>query len=133
MPSGVAILRQMRHQLALGLVHVLDRRAGELELSAGLERDRAAAGDVVEADDVALLHDRLPAEQELHALEQRANAARTFVRHRPVAFECERRLLVLGAHAEFGRVLAAGLEPRDELVTRLQWRHIDLVSRHIKL
>jgi len=35
--------------------------------------------------------------------------------------------------AEFGGVLAAGLDPRDELVARLQWRHIDLVSRHIKL
>ena len=80
-----------------------------------------------------LLHDRLPAEQELHAFEQRADAARAFVGHGTVAFERERRLLVLGAHAEFGRVLAAFLEPRDELVARLQRRHIDLVSRHIKL
>ena len=77
----LAHLRQMRHQLALGLVHGLDRRARQFELAARLQRDRAAAGDVVEADDVALLHDRLPAEQELHAFEQRADAARALIRH----------------------------------------------------
>ena len=77
----------MRHQLGLGLVHGLDRRAGQFELSAGLQRNRAAAGDVVQPDDVAALHDRLPAEQELHALEQRADAARAFVRHRMMALQ----------------------------------------------
>ena len=79
MPSGsrdFAHLREMRVQLGRGLVDGLDRRAGQLELAAGLERDRAAAGDVEQADDVAALHDRLPAEQALHALEQRADAAR---------------------------------------------------------
>ena len=71
----------MRHQFRLGLVHGLDRRAGQFELPAGLQRNRAAAGDVVEPDDVAALHDRLPAEQELHAFEQRADAARAFIGH----------------------------------------------------
>ena len=66
----------MRDQFAAGLVHGLDRRAGQLELAARLERDRAAAGDVGKADDVGPLHDRLPAEQMLHAVEQRADAAR---------------------------------------------------------
>ena len=65
-------------------MHGLERRAGQFELPAGLERDRAAAGDVVEPDDVVALHDRLPAEQELHAFEQRADAARAVIRHRIV-------------------------------------------------
>ena len=126
----LAHLRQMRHQLGLGLVHGLDRRARQFELPARLQRNRAAAGDVVEPDDVAALHDRLPAEQELHAFEQRADAARAFVRHGLMALERERGLLVLGADAEFGRRLHAGLQPRDEFVARLQRRHIDLVTRH---
>ena len=120
----------MRHQFGLGLVHGLDRRAGQFELPAGLQRDRAAAGDVVEADDVALLHDRLPAEQKLHAFEQRADAARAFIGHGLMAIQRERRLLVLGADAEIGRRLHAGLDPRDEFVARMQRRHIDLVTRH---
>ena len=71
-----AHLREMRHQLGAGLVHGLERRAGQFELAAGLQRDRAAAGHVDQADDVLALHDRLPAEQALHAVEQRADAAR---------------------------------------------------------
>ena len=119
MPSGardLAHLREMRHQLARGLVHGLDRRAGQFELAARLERDRAAAGDVGEADDVRPIHDRLPAEQVLHAFEQRADAARALVGHRPVTFERERELLVLGADAELRLRLDAFGEPRDEFV-----------------
>ena len=122
----------MRHQLGLGLVHGFDRRTGQFELPAGLQRDRPAAGDVIQPDDVAALHDRLPAEQKLHAFEQRADAARALVRHGLMAFERERGLLVLGADAEFGRRLHARFQPRHEFVARLQRRHIDLVTRHKK-
>ena len=55
MPSGsrdLVHLREMRHQFGVGLMHGLDRRARQFELAAGLERNRAAAGDVIEADDV---------------------------------------------------------------------------------
>ena len=65
----------------------LDRRAGQFELAAGLERDRAAAGHVDQADDVAALDDRLPAEQVLHAFEQRADAAPAVVGNRRVAVD----------------------------------------------
>ena len=102
----LAQLRQMRHQLRAGLMHGLDRRAGQLELPARLERDRAAAGDVEQADDVAVLEDRLPAEQVLHAFEQRADAAPALVRDRPVALDRERKFLVLGADAELRLRLA---------------------------
>ena len=126
----LAHLRQMRHQFGLGLMHGFHRRARQFELSAGLQRNRAAAGDVVEPDDVAALHDRLPAEQQLHALQQRADAPRAFVGHGMMALQRERRFLVLGADPEFGRWLHARFEPRDQLVARLQRRHIDLVTRH---
>ena len=128
----LAHLRQMRHQFRLGLVHGLDRRAGQFELPARLQRNRAAAGDVIEPDDVAALHDRLPAEQKLHAFQQRADAARALVRHGLMALQRERGFLVLGADAEFGRRLHARFQPRHEFVARLQRRHIDLVTRHKK-
>ena len=73
MPSGVgafAHLGEMGVHLAAGLVDGLERRAGELELAAGLERDRAAADRVGEADDVAAVEDRVPAEEAFHRLEQ---------------------------------------------------------------
>ena len=111
-------------------MHVLDRRARQFELPAGLQRNRAAAGDVVEPDDVAALHDRFPAEQELHALEQGADPAAPFVGNGKMALGRERRLFVFGADPEFGNGLHAGLQPRDQFVARLQRRHIDLVTRH---
>ena len=79
MPSGRAISRTCARcaiSSVAGLMDGLDRRAGQFELSARLERDRAAAGHVRKADDVLALHDRLPAEQVLHADEQRADRAR---------------------------------------------------------
>ena len=81
-------LRQVRHQLRGGLMHGLDWRAGQFELAARLERDRATAGDVEQADDVAVFDDWLPAEQMLHAFEQCADAAAALRRepaggHRP--------------------------------------------------
>ena len=88
MPSGRATsreLREVRVDLARGLMHGLDRRAGQLELAARLERDRGRAGDGGEPDDVLALHDRLPAEQQAHAFQQRADAARALVRDRIVA------------------------------------------------
>ena len=131
MPSGdLAHVRQMRHPCGLGLVPRPDRRAGQFELSAGLQRNRAAAGNVVQSDDVAALHDRLPAEQELHAFEQRADAARAFVGDGMMADQRERRFFMLGADPEFGRRLHARCQPRNQFVARLQRRHIDLITRH---
>ena len=66
---------EMGGELGCRLVQGLDRRAGELELAAGLERDRAAAVGAGEADDMAVIDDRLPAEPRLHAFEQVADAA----------------------------------------------------------
>jgi hypothetical protein len=111
-------------------MHGLQWRARQLELSAGLQRNRPAAGDIVKADDVAALHDRLPAEQMLHAVQQRADATRPFVGNRRMIGEVERRLFVLGTDPELIFSLLASRNPRDQFVARRQRRHIDLVTRH---
>src|SRR5262249_39143323 len=129
-PCHFLDLREMRHQLGAGLMHGFDRRAGKLELSARLERDRAASGHVEQADDVAGLDDRFPTEQMLHAFEQCADAAAAFVWDRVVAFQREPNLLVLGAESETRVGLAARLEPRDEILARFDRSHVDLVASH---
>ena len=126
----LAQLRQMRHQLAAGLVDGLDRRAGKLELSARLERDRPAAGHVREADDVRPVHDRLPAEQMLHADQQRMDRALALIGHRIVAVGREGEFLVLGADAELRFRLRALFEPGDQLVARFDGRQVDYVTSH---
>ena len=126
----LAHLRQMRHQFARGLVHGFDLRAGQFELAARFERDGAAAGDVEQADDVVALHDRLPAEQVLHAFEQGADAALSLVGHRPVSFDREGEFFVLGADAELRLRPNALREPIDELVASLDRRQVDLITRH---
>jgi hypothetical protein len=93
-------LRKMRHQFGTGVVDGLDRRPRQFELSAGLERDRATAGYIEQADDVAVLDDRFPAEQMLHAFEQRADAAAAHIGNRELAIDREGEFLVLGADAE---------------------------------
>src|SRR5207302_6437278 len=76
------------------------------------------------------LGDRLPAEEMLHALEQRADAAAAHVGNGTVAVEGEGEFLVLGADAERGFRLAPRLEPGDELVAARNRRHVDLVAGH---
>src|SRR5262249_51813742 len=120
----------MRVNFARGLVHGGERRAGELELSAGLERNRRIAGHRGEPDDVLAFHDRFPAEEQAHALEQGADAALALVGHRIMAADRERELLVLGADAELGLRLGALLQPRNQLVARRDRRHVELVTGH---
>ena len=115
----LAHLREMRHQLGGGLMHVVVGRARQLELAARLQRDGAAAGHVEHADDVVALHDRLPAEQLMHAIEQGVDAALAGIRYRPMIGDGEGELLVLGADAELCLRLAACFEPGDEFVARL--------------
>src|SRR5690348_8008510 len=54
-------------------------------ITSRLERDRAATRDVEQADDIAVLNDRLPAQEVLHALQERTDAARSVIGDRIVA------------------------------------------------
>src|SRR5581483_5291764 len=82
------------------------------------------------ADDVAVLEDRLPAEQVLHAFEQRPDAAPSGIGDRPAVLAREGEFFVLGADTEVRARPAAGREPGDQFVARLDRRHIDLVTGH---
>ena len=135
MPSGRAISRNCARCAVSSLAALMDglqRRAGELELSARLERDRAAAGHIGKADDVRPVHDRLPAEQMLHADEQRADRAAALVGHRLAGIGGERELLVLGAGPPLRFRFRAFGKPRDELVARFDWRQVDNVTGHLR-
>src|SRR5665647_2849125 len=120
----------MRHQLRAGLVYIFDRRAGEFELPARLQRNGAAVSDVEQADDVVALHDRVPAEQVVQAYEQRADRARPGIGHRPVALNREGEFLMLGADAELRPRLATRFEPGDKFVARLDRGNVNLVTSH---
>src|SRR5262249_2881712 len=123
-------LREMRVQLAARLMEGGKRRAGKLELAAGLERNRAAAGDIGKPDQDLAFEDRLPAEEMAHALEECADAAMARVGNGPMVGDAKRKLLVLGADAEIGFPLAAGFQPRHEFAPRLDGSHVDLIAGH---
>src|SRR5260370_1368437 len=59
--ANLVHLAEMLMDLITGLMNRLERRAAQLELAAGLERDRTARV-VCERDRVAALDDRLPTE-----------------------------------------------------------------------
>src|SRR5690606_19487245 len=111
-PRHLADLVEVVVHLGAGVVDRFQRRAGELELAAGLQRHAGAV--LGEGDDVVALLDGRPAEA-LQPLEQRAYAARALVGQRPEVVERIAELLVLGADAPSLRWLAAGLEIFDEL------------------
>src|SRR5690606_34290589 len=92
--GNLAHLRQLRVALAAGLVDRLQRRARKLELAAGLQRDGALPGRLDKADDATVVEDRVPAKLFLHALQNRADSALAAIRHRRVAVDIERELLV---------------------------------------
>src|SRR6476619_4238177 len=99
-------------------------------LAARLERNRAAAGYVEQANHVAVFDDRLPTEQILHSFEQRANTAATIVGNRAMPLDREHELLMLGTDTKLRLGFAARFEPRNEFVARLDRRHVDLVASH---
>src|SRR5687767_3351721 len=110
----------MMAKLLLRLVHGLKRRAGKLELTAGLKTDSAALWAILaaERDDVALLQHRVPTEAILDAIEQRADAALAVIGDRRMVARIEAELLVLGADAPIALGLRSRLEISDELVAR---------------
>src|SRR5690606_5997801 len=96
--------------LTAGLVDRFKRRAGQLELTARLERDRALPGRLHQSDDVTGIDDRLPSEHALHAFQQRLDPAVAAIGYGSIAIDIERKLLVLGADSPLIARLVAGDE-----------------------
>ena len=71
--DGAAIL-EMRIELGGGVMDGDLRRAGELELAAGLERDAADGGEVAQPDRLVAIEERVPAGALADALEQRLDS-----------------------------------------------------------
>jgi hypothetical protein len=88
---------QVRVKLVAGLVDGSKRGAGELELTARLERDARAV--LLEGDDVGALADARPAVDVGDPLEQGTDAASGLEGHGVVAVPVDADLLVLGADA----------------------------------
>src|SRR5665811_673019 len=111
----------MLAEFLLRLVNRLQRRAGEFELAARLQADRAADGAIGagQRDDVAVLADGVPAIAIVVGFEQRLDAAVAPIGHRRVVLDVETELLVLGADAPFVFGLRPGLQIGDEFIPRL--------------
>ena len=109
-------LFEMATRLGAGLVQILERRAGELELAGGFEADRAVRA--AQGDDLAAFLDRFPAEF-LHVEQDVADAARLVIGGRAVVRTVEDELLVLGADPPVGLGFLAIEKRRDQLVAAL--------------
>ena len=120
---------QVLRRLGRGLMEGLQGGSGQLELSAGLERD-GAAGLLEQSDRVTVLHDRLPAGERLHPIEERTDAAVAVIGHGRRIGPVERHLLVLGAEPPGVARLLAGRDPLDEFGSRSDGGRIGNVARH---
>ena len=107
-------LGQVGVDLVAGLVQVLPRRPGELDLAARLQRHRLAVEG--ERDRPAVLHHRPPPETPAQPLEQGAHPAVAVVGERLAVAQPEAEFLVLGADAPRRRRLAAARDVLDELL-----------------
>ncbi len=120
-------------KLGLRLVKRLQRRAGQFELSARLQRDRPAAIRPGQADDMAGIDDRLPAEPLLHALQQGTDATGAgapLIGDGSEIALIEREFLVLGADPEGrGLFLAVG-DPRNQFGLGIDRGRIGHVASH---
>src|ERR1700692_105372 len=100
-------------QLGTSLMEIVQGRAGQLELPAGLQGNRATAL-AAQADDVLAVEQRLPAEAS-QALEQRANPVGALIGHGAKVHAPEHEFLVLGADAPIRFGLATRGKILDEL------------------
>ena len=124
---------EVADELVVRLMNGGERRAGQFELAAGLERDGPPADLVEEADKIATILDRRPAGPGLQPLQKSLDAATT---SRPRegygidAVEIEGNLLVLGADPEVRRLLDPGFDPRHQFVARPDRGLIAHIARH---
>ena len=131
---GDALQRgKMRVAFGPGRVNVAQRRAGQFELPARLQRNRAAALGVVKPDQGVAVEDRRPALRRLQTLDQRANAAGLIGNGRVVRL-VKRDFFVFRSDAQgTSRGFDAGLDPGDEFAPRRNRRCVVSVASHSSL
>ena len=120
----------MTIELVGGRVRVVERRARKLKLPSRLERDGALAVGVIEADQVSVVLNAVPAKMGAHAFQQRPDPSLAPIRDGRMIGAIEWDLLVLRADPERARRLASRLEPGDERVTQFDDFTIDDVPSH---
>jgi hypothetical protein len=110
----------MGGDLGAGLMHRLQRRAGQLELAARLQAERGANLRPLshKADDVFAFAHGFPAEA-LHSFQQLADAGPAVIGHRLAGPGVVDEFLVLGADAPVGRRLAPPGEVANQVVAAL--------------
>src|SRR5580704_18952932 len=128
----------MRFKLGNGLMDCVERRAGEFELTAGLERDPCPDRCVVETNDIRSVVDRRPAGPLLHSLEKCADAAlaprgRVFIGHGRTAGPVKWNFLMLGADPELLRRPRAACDPGDQFIARRDGGGIRDVASHCQI
>ena len=111
-------------------MRIIERRARKFERPSGLERDGALALSVVEANEVSVVLDALPAKMRLHPFEEGPNPPLAIIRDGSVICAIKWDLLVLSADPEWACRLASGLKPGDERVARFDNFTIDDVASH---
>src|SRR5206468_487892 len=123
--SNRLALIEMSSSLGAGLVQVLKRRSGKLELPGGLQADRAVSP--LQCNDVAGLFHRLPAVFG-QAVEEIADSAGLVVARRAVVGEAIDELLVLRADTPAGRAFLPGLEDREKVGAALDRTGVAIVG-----
>ena len=112
-------LDEMLAQLLVGLVHVFERRARQLELAAGLETDRRRLSGSPVRRSAMMLPFSVTGSQPKRCASVSSSVPMPrspVIGHRRVALAVEAELLVLGADAPSRWRLGTGFEIGDELV-----------------
>src|SRR5215469_3428229 len=121
--ANLAYLAEVLVHLVAGLMNGLERRAAQLELASGLERDRTLR-IVRQRDRIIVFEDRFPAKPS-HLAEHGSDPVRTLVGHSVQVRPAKDEFFVLGADPPCGGRLTAGFEIFDGLPLvgdRRSWR-----------
>ncbi len=124
---------EMRGELCIGLVNIVERRAGQFELPPRLERNCAAGFLVEQPDQRARVLNGGPSGGLPHALQDSLDAAAPvapLVGHRGEVIGVVGKLLVLRAELQRRCALGACFQPADEFVARGDGCRVGDVARH---
>ena len=121
---------QVLRRFGRGFVQGFQRGARELELAAGLQRNSAAPGRVLEADDSAVVEVRLPTGFAGDAIEQSLNAIGSGIGNRTDRAFVEHVLFVLGADCPALFRLVPTCQHFDQVGARFDQRRMVVVAGH---